>query len=260
MTTSSMRASTLHALRGQGEDALRALAGEHLVEHDAEGVDVGARIGLAGVLLGGHVVGGAHDDIGPGEAAGGTGGGAGEAEVGELGAPILGEEDIGGLDVAVDDALAVRELQGIANLAGDGEGLLGIESGPAQDAAEVGAVHVFHDEIEVALAGLAEVVHGDDAAMLELGEGAGFALKAGEEIAVGGEFGGEELDGDGAIEGGLRAFVHGAHAAVAEEAFDPVLREQGGESLGSGRRPGGGAGGRLRGMQCAPTPCARAAR
>ena len=38
-------------------------AGEHLVEDDAEGVDVGAVVDVGGVvrLLGGHVVGGAHD-------------------------------------------------------------------------------------------------------------------------------------------------------------------------------------------------------
>ena len=80
-------------------------AGEHLEQQDAGGVDVGARVGDAALdLLGGQVGDGAHQHTGGRGVAGGAGHGPGEAEVGDLDAPVVGEQDVLGLDVAVDDA------------------------------------------------------------------------------------------------------------------------------------------------------------
>ena len=146
-------------------------------------------------------------------------------------ASLARPSDVAGLDVAVDDALAVRVVEGVADLGDEFEGLGGVQAGAVQDLAEVGAIDELHDEVEMACAarpstvlpsplrrlGLAEIVDGDDAGVLELGEGARFAAEAGDELRVGGDFGGEELDGDGAVERGLAAFIDRAHAAVAEQ-------------------------------------------
>ena len=84
----------------------RLPAGEHLEEHDARGVDVGAGVGDApGDQFRRQVGDGAEQDAGAG---GRGGGGAGQAEVGDLDPAVVGEDDVLGLDVAVHDAGAVR--------------------------------------------------------------------------------------------------------------------------------------------------------
>ena len=78
------------------------LAGEHLVEHDAERVEVGLPgDGLPERLLGGDVVGRA--EHAPGDRQAFLGERAGDAEVGDLGAAFLADQDVLRLDVAVHD-------------------------------------------------------------------------------------------------------------------------------------------------------------
>ena len=96
----------------------RRLAGQALVEHAAERVDVGARVErLGGDLLGGGVVHRA------GEVGGGrsppSSGGAGEAEVGQvavLRAALLGDEHIRRLDVSVHEPVLVGRVEGLSDL------------------------------------------------------------------------------------------------------------------------------------------------
>ena len=135
-------------VRGGGERAFglaadrqlgkaRALPGqpsrEHLVDHDAERVDVGGGGRFAAArLLGSQVSGGAHDgsDLGDARLFGGTG----DAEVRQLyghlvrrrvvgaGRPARGPADdhqVAGLYVAVNDPLAMRVLEARAGLDAD---------------------------------------------------------------------------------------------------------------------------------------------
>ncbi len=97
-------------------------AGEHLVEHAAERVDVRAPVDGAGLdLLGRHVVGGAD----PGARAGQTAGRAealGQPEVGEVDVLVLAlaaDQDVGRLDVAVHQPALVRGVERRADRGGD---------------------------------------------------------------------------------------------------------------------------------------------
>ena len=239
----------LHALRGRGENAARTLAGEHFVEGDAEGEDVGALVGVAGLLLGGHVVGGAHDGMGAGERAGLPGDGSGKAEVGELGAAFGGDEDVAGFDVAVDDVFRVGVMQGVADLGDDFQRLRGVQAGAGEDALEVGAIDVFHREIEQPGTRLAEVVNGNDARVLEPGEGLRLTTETGDEVLVRSQLGWEEFDGDGTIEGGLHAAIDGSHSTATDERGDFIQWERAREFRRLGRRPRSGSGGRFHGIQ-----------
>jgi hypothetical protein len=137
--------------------------GQHLVQRGAEGVEIRARRDAAADgLLGRHVGGGAHHRALLGDA------GAierdGEAEVAELDGAVRGEPDVGGLEIAVDDALTVGVPEGCAELLGDVEGLLhghAMTLALAEVLLEIAAGDVLADQIDAALP-LVDVVHGDD--------------------------------------------------------------------------------------------------
>ncbi len=108
-----------------------ALARQHLVEHRAEGEDVGARVGLLTPhLLGRHVA--DRPEHGARLGAGGEGGRDAvvaargeqaralprEAEIEHLDAPLPGHEHVVRLHVAVHDALVVRGGEGLGELQG----------------------------------------------------------------------------------------------------------------------------------------------
>ena len=82
----------------------RDLPGDALDQHQPEGVDVGLPVDrLAPGLLRRGVAGGAEHGalrLGPGR----LGQGPGEAEVGDAQAAVVAEQEVGGLDVAVDEA------------------------------------------------------------------------------------------------------------------------------------------------------------
>jgi hypothetical protein len=113
--------------------ALGVVAGEgqapaqHLVEHHAQRVEVGlGRRCLAGDHLGRHVGGCPADGVCVGERRLVVVERLGEAEVDDLEqvavGRLLGEDDVRRLEVAVDDALAVRGVERIADLGGDADG------------------------------------------------------------------------------------------------------------------------------------------
>ena len=91
----------------------RLAAGEHLVEQDAGGVDVGAGVGDAALdLLGGEVGDGADQQAVASRCGSCRRDRPGQPEVGDLDPAVVGEQDVLGLHVAVDDAGLVRGAEG----------------------------------------------------------------------------------------------------------------------------------------------------
>ena len=70
-----------------------------------------------------------------------------QAEVGDFHPAFFVEQDVFGLDVAVDDAFVVRELERGADLRNDFQRLARREFAGLLDLPQVRPVHVFHDEI-----------------------------------------------------------------------------------------------------------------
>ncbi len=174
----------MHFLRRWRKPAQRQFAGEHLVEHDAQRVDIGSMIDVARMfgLLGRHVVRRAHHLAGVGERVVGRlrfGGGVGkgdsphlperpfgcfaqmgtvpfsdaftnelrQSEIGDLHLAVFIEQNILGFDIAMHDALVVGVLQGFADLRDDGQRFLRGKLAVIQQTAEIDAIDVFHDEI-----------------------------------------------------------------------------------------------------------------
>ncbi len=121
----------LDLFRGSGEPAQRQFPGQHLVEYDPQGIDVGPVVDLERLLhlLGGHVAQRADHLLGAGER------GVrrhrpqelGEAEVGDLDVAPAVEKDVLRLDIPVDDPLIVGVLERFADLRDDPERLLGFQ-------------------------------------------------------------------------------------------------------------------------------------
>ena len=105
----------------------RRRPGEHLVQHTAEGVDVGPRIDVtfAERLLGAHVGdrSNRHSRLRHRVRRSGARAGARDAEVGEQRMSTAGNENVLRLHIAMNDALLVGGLQGVGDLARDLEGL-----------------------------------------------------------------------------------------------------------------------------------------
>ncbi len=126
---------------------------------------------------------------------------------------LASQQEVGRLDVAVNDALAVRMVEGLRGLNEDGAGLRDFELALAEDViGEVRPIDEFHCEV-VGILDLVPLVQGDDVGVVEPGGVAGLAAEAFEGAGMGQEAGGEDLEGDDPAEADVHGLVDGAHAA-----------------------------------------------
>jgi hypothetical protein len=147
----------------------------------------------------------------------------GEPEVEHLDGAALVDDDVRGLDVAVDDAVAVRLAERLGRLARDLDGARNREPRPGQNVAERLPRDQLHHDEGLAFRGLAEVVDGGDVRVAELGDGACLSQEAGAVVVlvlprV------RNLDGDAAAEQGVLGHVDHTHASLADLAEDAVVR------------------------------------
>ena len=126
--------------------------------------------------------------------------GPGDAEVGDLHDPVLGDEDVARLHVAVDDPVAVGVGQGDGHVGADLGRPVGVHgAGRAQDGGQGPAVDELHDD-EVGAVVLAPVEDGDDVRVGQVGGGLGLAAEPLHEGPVDRQLGEEDLQGHGPVE------------------------------------------------------------
>src|ERR1700685_147548 len=169
----------------------------HFVKDDAEGKDVGASVErLAEDLLGRHVGDSADGAAGTGEFAGVercdgvlrwvARDDFCEAEIENLGGAPRGDENIGGLDVAMPDAFAVSGVEPVGDLDGDGEKGVHVHGAAGDGVFQRGAFEIFHGD--EGFAGVfADIVDRADVGMAERGGRFGFAAETLEGLAIAGE-------------------------------------------------------------------------
>ena len=199
------------------------LADEALIEDDAHRIDVRAPVeGARGDLFRREVGDGA--DEGPGLGQARFGHRVREAEVHD---PHPGprtllprDHDVGGLDVAVDDASGMAVVQSLRDLDTDVHDLPEAQRLVPDQAQQVGSACDRHHEEERPLVA-PDVVDGHDGGMVHLGHHLGFALESLFELR-GQVRRGNELHGDLAVQERVAGAVHNAHSAAAELPEDLV--------------------------------------
>jgi hypothetical protein len=208
-------------LRGRAEE--RRVARQHLVGDRPERVHVAARadLALAHRLLGAHVVGSAERHAGLGHpGATRLAGSQGDAEIRHQRLPVV-QQDVLGLDVAMDDAVAVGIVERAGHLARDGEGLA---DGQLLLAGEPVAQRFAFDErhdVEEEPVDLARIEERQDMRVLQVRGGPDLGQ---EPLGAdhGRQLGAQQLEGDRAAVPDIVGQVDRGHPAGTELAVEPV--------------------------------------
>ena len=209
---------------------MRGAAGQHLVEDRAEREHVAAAVGVLARAPARAPC--TPPSRGAGRARSRPPGGAGtsvspsvstpsgalhlrEAEVEDLDPAVAGQEHVVGLEVAVDDVLAVRRGEAVRDAGRDLGGLARRDRPRA-----IRSRSVSPSSSSVTRYGApvvrAEVVDDEHVRVVEGAGGAGLLLEAPQPVGVGGERGGQDLDRDDAAEARVERAVDLAHAAVGQ--------------------------------------------
>ena len=200
-------------------------AREHLIEHDADGIDVGLAVGdVSSRLLGRDVVNRADRLVGHGARR--LVGKARDAEVGHLDGAVLQQHDVLRLDVAVNDAALMRVLQRLEDLGGEVQHVLPLDDTLTVDILlESDAVDIFHDDILDHIAE-ADIIDLDDVRMRKHRDRLGFVLEAADEFLIVEVLVLEDFDSDLAVVDGVVAAVDICHAADADQLVNFIASVQ----------------------------------
>ncbi len=215
-------------------------AGGHLVENCTEGKEIAAGIEFfAQSLLRRHIGNGAESRAGSGEQILSESGAAisrgraflecsagvfGQAEIEQLGVAARGDEDVGRLDVAVDDPFRVGSVEGVGDLDGGVEKQIELEGAAGDAFTKRLALEKLHGD-ESAMLVLADFVDGANVGMVQGRGAARFTLKALEGLTIVGEGFGKKLQSNVAAQAEVFGFVDFAHATGAELAENAVVRD-----------------------------------
>ena len=207
----------------------RSTSRDHLVEDHPQRIDVGALVDLlrVGDLLGRHELRRAHDErahaaailVGLHEPR--------DAEVEDLDVIarlfLVGEEDVVGLEVAVDDTGAVRSVERRGDLARDPHGAAHRHAGDSIDlVGEQRAFEVLEHDVRDALAGEPHVGRLDDVRVPEGSGGAGLVHEPLDDVGVFRELGAQHLDRDAPLDQHVLGKEHASHPALVQTADDAI--------------------------------------
>ena len=218
----------------------RQAAAEQLVEHGGQRVHVGGRGELlAERLLGSHVRGRTEHLARAGGHRRGAADHLGDPEVGHLDGPGRGEQDVVGLDVAVEDPLAVGVVQRAAGGGDDAARGLGGDALAVEALPHRAPGQQLHDE-QAEAGVLHVVVDGDDVRMIQVRQHPRLAHEPVLHSRIGGERDGQLLDGHVPPELSVATAQHDPPRAPAELVADLVVGQRAGDLVaveGHERRP-----------------------
>ncbi len=149
----------------------------------------------------------------------------GDAEIGNLHPPLFVHQDVFRLDVAMDDALVVRELQRLADLGDDLQRLARRKPAGPLELPQVQPIHEFHEEIGEPVH-LTELVDRDNVRMVQLGQRAGLSPEAFGKAGPARGLRRQNLQGDHPVKRALAGLIDRSHAPFADKPEKFKLRKQ----------------------------------
>ena len=212
----------------------------HFIEHRSKAEKIGPSVQFfAASLLGRHVRNGPHCHSRAGERflgshslkrfSRGSGsvavrGQLRQTEIHQLRLVARGDENVGGLNVAVNDAFSVRSVERLRDLNTDIQECIRWESAPFDALLEGFTLEQFHHQKKSSLVFL-NLVNGADVGVIQRGSGTCFAAEALQRLRVLVEFFREKFERHTAAKLEIFGGVEHTHAAAPELFQNAVMRE-----------------------------------
>ena len=137
----------------------------------------------------------------------------------------FGDENVGGLDVAMNDALGVSSFESVGNFDGVIQNLAGKQGLFVDEMLQSVTVEELHGDEGTALV-FADFVDGADVGVIEGRGGLGLAFETKQRFLVVREIVGQEFEGNETVEFGVFGFIDDAHT-TATEFFDNAIVSDG---------------------------------
>ena len=147
----------------------------------------------------------------------------GESKVEDLGLVPLVNQNVCGLDVAVDNADAVRRVQDVGDFNRKPKKRIKIQRAAGNLICQGYAVDIFHDD-EGSSLGLVNLVDGTDVRMIQCGRSLRLALEASHRLRIVGNFFRQELDGHKTVQARVLSLVDHSHPAAAQLFDNAIMR------------------------------------
>src|SRR5947207_216103 len=135
----------------------------------------------------------------------------------------LGDEDVCGLNVAMNDALSVGGLERVSDFSDERKQAFRFQRLAPDQIAEREAIEELHCDKSAALL-FADIVQRADIWVVERGSSLGFTTKTDERLRIIGEFVRQKFKRDKTAETSVFGFVHHAHTAAAQLLNDAIVR------------------------------------
>ena len=135
---------------------------------------------------------------------------------------IVIDEDVGGLDVAVNDTFGMGSTESVGNFAGKHEKRFQREGLSRNAMLEGQAFEKLHGNEDV-IAMLADFINGADIGMIERGCGARLTTEAFKRVRISGDVSGEKFQGYKTAELGILSLVNDTHTAAPELVEDAIV-------------------------------------
>jgi hypothetical protein len=208
----------------------RRLAGQELVGDDAQGVGVAIDVAVyTGERLWRHVLGGADDGPGPGQAR--LLSRSGDPEIDQCDVIVRPHHDVAWLDVSVDHPVAMGVVQGAGKLPEQPHRPIHRQwCRRPDDLAQGAAFQQVHDDVvEIVLLG--DVVDQDDVGVAQPGRDHRLAPEPLDDVRLVRQVRAQDFDGPGLLQRLVHTPVDGAHAAAAEPGDQLIMSQDPSEHL-----------------------------